>query len=471
MTNVDVYGRVRSGKVDVEHFDQKDVVVIDEGKQSHSFNLKQCWEQDVDNKFIFNTLLDACHGQERVYWLAFGYTGSGKTYTINAMISLLLNHYNEETAQVSCYQIYNDKLFDMLNKNKKLVHRKTESLVIQGLVTKEYNNDSVNKLFKTIKKARTSASTTMNQASSRSHLIMRVEIADRIFTLADLAGQEVGKTSMKNDVVTCREASQINLSLLALKECIRACTNNLKHVPFRRSLLTMALKPMFVTRTYSAVICTLYPKFLHQTIDTLKYGSLLQAPNRIEPKKNTEFQDYKNYLVENVDILEQEKKLLVKAQQDQILPKAAIKKLLNDKMQLLRNIQRRIDLGGAVSMKKTSRKPKARKKGKKSRRVSPKQESKSAKSNNKVVAQNLKAVPTRPTRPAPVRPPRPAAANVKSRSDKYFYPEIPEEVPTNAKSQSAAEQRYNELLGALEEQLVTPNVSPLLKKKKRKSKK
>jgi hypothetical protein len=42
------------------------------------------------------------------------------------------------------------------------------------------------------------------------------------------------------------EGAEINKSLLALKECIRALDNKSSHVPFRASKLTMVLRDSFL---------------------------------------------------------------------------------------------------------------------------------------------------------------------------------------------------------------------------------
>lgn len=54
----------------------------------------------------------------------------------------------------------------------------------------------------------------------------------------DLAGSERGADTVKANKKTQLDGAEINKSLLALKECIRALDLEKKHLPFRGSKLT-----------------------------------------------------------------------------------------------------------------------------------------------------------------------------------------------------------------------------------------
>eukprot|EP00804_Cyclotella_cryptica_P010858 CCRYP_008783-RB/>CCRYP_008783-RB protein AED:0.43 eAED:0.45 QI:0/0/0/1/0/0/2/0/109 len=78
--------------------------------------------------------------------------------------------------------------------------------------------------------------------------------------LVDLAGSERGNDTKSHNRQRLTESAEINTSLLALKECIRAIDGKSQHVPYRQSKLNLILKDCFVSRyAKTAMIAMLLP--------------------------------------------------------------------------------------------------------------------------------------------------------------------------------------------------------------------
>ena len=70
------------------------------------------------------------------------------------------------------------------------------------------------------------------------------------------------------------EGAEINKSLLALKECIRALYHEQDHTPFRGSKLTQVLKDSFTGNGRTVMVVTISPNMgnCEHTLNTLRYG-------------------------------------------------------------------------------------------------------------------------------------------------------------------------------------------------------
>jgi kinesin family member 2/24 len=131
-------------------------------------------------------------------------------------------------------------------------------VVVVGLREVVVNStDAVKGLIDEANRNRSVGSTAANSDSSRSHSIMQFALkrgssdpADgRLIgkiSFIDLAGSERGADTYDNDRQTRLEGAEINKSLLALKECIRALDGNALHVPFRACKLTAVLRDSFM---------------------------------------------------------------------------------------------------------------------------------------------------------------------------------------------------------------------------------
>ena len=94
-------------------------------------------------------------------------------------------------------------------------------------------------------------------------------------SLVDLAGSEKASETLSDDKETRREGAEINKSLLALKECIRAMDRGSSFTPFRGSKLTQILKDGFVGRRSSCVmIACVSPSSAccEHTLNTARYA-------------------------------------------------------------------------------------------------------------------------------------------------------------------------------------------------------
>ncbi|KAI8322624.1 kinesin-domain-containing protein [Martensiomyces pterosporus] len=236
---------------------------------------------------------------------AYGQTGSGKTYTMMDMhcglyiqaaediFGLLeLSENKHLQAFVTFYEIYLTNLFDLLNDRKKLFAREdaNQNVCIQGIreVLIQSPEDLMS-VFEYGNNCRSTGSTGANADSSRSHAILQIALKDMSkrkpvqlgkLSFIDLAGNERGSDrGDKADKQTMMEGSEINKSLLALKECIRALDLNKKHQPFRQSKLTQVLKDSFIGNSRACMVATISPNISNSdnTLNTLRYADRVKA--------------------------------------------------------------------------------------------------------------------------------------------------------------------------------------------------
>ena len=192
---------------------------------------------------------------------------------------------------VSFFEIYGGKLFDLLNERARLVCREDAQKAVNVVGLTERRCQRVEELLDVItygNTVRSTGSTGANIDSSRSHAILQMD-AKRVvkkpgqkgklklagrFSFIDLAGSERAADTSDNDRRTRMEGAEINKSLLALKECIRALDQGGKHLPFRGSQLTQVLKDSFVGNSRTIMIANISPNSgsCEHTLNTLRYA-------------------------------------------------------------------------------------------------------------------------------------------------------------------------------------------------------
>ena len=278
---------------------------------------------------------------------AYGQTGSGKTYTMvgdfnnktkSGIIPRAINYIFEQmnkitnnqegknqsgdkfSVYVSFIQLYLESIQDLLEpelKDIKIREDPEKGVYLEGVHRIKCTTPSQCKeLFHMGEKYRATASTKMNEHSSRSHaiLILRIErsikmmtktkvknvkqATDRIITtsdlyLVDLAGSErVKKTGATADRL--KEAKLINQSLLALGNVISALSDpKSTHISYRDSKLTRLLQNSLGGNSKTALIVTVSPSTYNtdETISSLFFAlRAMKVQNKPTINKSVDYQ-------------------------------------------------------------------------------------------------------------------------------------------------------------------------------------
>ena len=269
--------------------------------EEHQFIFDLAYDQDSTNEKIYletvRPMIQAAFNKVKVTCFAYGQTGSGKTFTMMGVknkipglylfagydIFSLLKNYNNLSIWVSFYEIYCGKLYDLLNEKKMLTAREDgkQNICIVGLTEKYVENlDEMMKFIENGLSNRVVGVTGANADSSRSHGIIQIVIKDEKqkpygkISFIDLAGSERATDTIDTNKQTKFDGAEINKSLLALKECIRALDQEKKHTPFRGSKLTLVLRDSFIGNCKTLMIGNISPSSSssEHTLNTLRYA-------------------------------------------------------------------------------------------------------------------------------------------------------------------------------------------------------
>ena len=256
----------------------------------------------------------------------FGQTASGKTYTLFgaggglAAHETSLSHSGEEakaeqgglyllaayeiyqraqaesdpdihvSISLSMYEIKGQRMYDLLNDHSELQALEDSDGVLQLVGLSQHPCESIHDFIDVSNAGRSARSTTAtgaNATSSRSHCAMLVRIYRNgnllgKLSLIDLAGSERGADNEDTDATTRREGRDINTSLLALKEVIRALQSG-KHAPFRQSRLTQVLEESLTGPNCRTVVVACVSGAEHDTqntVNTLRYAQELRPKDK-----------------------------------------------------------------------------------------------------------------------------------------------------------------------------------------------
>ncbi|KAJ6911987.1 kinesin-like protein KIN-13A [Populus alba x Populus x berolinensis] len=287
--------------------------------EKHEFCFDAVLDERVTNDEVYRVtvepIIPTIFQRTKATCFAYGQTGSGKTFTMQPLplraaedlVRLLrqpVYHNQRFKLWLSFFEIYGGKLFDLLSERKKLCMREDgrQQVCIVGLQEFEVSDVQIVKEYiERGNAARSTGSTGANEESSRSHAILQLavkkhsEVKDSRrnndvnesksgkvvgkISFIDLAGSERGADTTDNDRQTRIEGAEINKSLLALKECIRALDNDQIHIPFRGSKLTEVLRDSFVGNSRTVMISCISPNAgsCEHTLNTLRYADRVKS--------------------------------------------------------------------------------------------------------------------------------------------------------------------------------------------------
>ncbi|XP_024969560.1 kinesin-like protein KIN-13B [Cynara cardunculus var. scolymus] len=284
-------------------------VDLTEYVEKHEFVFDAVLNEEVSNDEVYyetvEPIVPIIFQRTKATCFAYGQTGSGKTFTMKPLplkasrdiLRLMHQTYRGQGFQLffSFFEIYGGKLYDLLNDRKKLCMREDgkQQVCIVGL--QEYRVSDVETIKELIDRGnstRSTGTTGANEESSRSHAILQLSVKRSVdgseskparvvgkLSFIDLAGSERGADTTDNDKQTRMEGAEINKSLLALKECIRALDNDQGHIPFRGSKLTEVLRDSFVGNSRTVMVSCISPNAgsCEHTLNTLRYADRVKS--------------------------------------------------------------------------------------------------------------------------------------------------------------------------------------------------
>eukprot|EP00949_MAST-11_sp_MAST-11-sp1_P000412 g412.t1 len=259
---------------------------------------------------------------------AYGQTGAGKTFTMEGLLepeaqrgvnTRALAWMFEDgdargramgmkyTFRMSMVEIYREDCFDLLGKNTTSSNEKIKlelrragngkGVYAEGMQAIEVTSlNDVELVLKQGRKARAVGAHDFNEQSSRSHLVVTVNIAADFpngksrsskIHMIDLAGSErISKTAATGERL--KEAQAINKSLSALGDVISALGNGGGHVPFRNSKLTYLLSDSLSGNSKVLMVCCVSPTkhCASETVCSLGFAQRCRQTELGRAKKN-----------------------------------------------------------------------------------------------------------------------------------------------------------------------------------------
>ncbi|EMT68620.1 P-loop containing nucleoside triphosphate hydrolase protein [Fusarium oxysporum II5] len=310
----------------------------DSGKPNTVVKIPNPKNEAEEFSFAFNGVYDRSTTQEELFTaevaphvrslfqgydvtiFAYGVTGTGKTHTMRGGMKLadrgviprmlsnvfrrgkkiMKDSRGETDVQVllSYYEIYNDKVFDLLEPPEKrtptglpLRAEANGKTIVVGLSERACEDlKDFEKLYIEANNNRVTAATKLNAHSSRSHAILRVKliqttsemVRESTASAIDLAGSEDNRRT-DNGKERLVESAAINKSLFVLSQCIDAIGRGDKRIPYRESKMTRILS-LGQNNGITVMILNLSPLRSYH-LDTLSSLNVSSRAKRIEVRE------------------------------------------------------------------------------------------------------------------------------------------------------------------------------------------
>ena len=247
--------------------------------------------------------------------LCYGFTGSGKTYTMFGTqqesgiaflaVENLIGAVTLTSMTLRVVEVYLDKVYDLISGDNTAVRVTGEGL--QGATHLEIN--TVLQFRRVLSKAvgyRQSGSTAANSTSSRSHCVAIVTVRCRNpdtqqesegeLYLVDLAGCERLDERSIGDTVTLRESQSINRSVFAINNVVMACSQGKSFVPYRNSKITRILRNAFGGNSLTQVIVCCDGSKPTDSTNSLRFGARCKLINN-DALANIEEEDPRDIMI------------------------------------------------------------------------------------------------------------------------------------------------------------------------------
>jgi len=307
--------------------DERGLKLYNGGEKPYGFSFDRAFPPTATQEDVFeevSQLVQSALDGYHVCLFSYGQTGSGKTHTMTggrganagiiprsvAKILESISIYRQQgwdyQVEASFSEIYNQRLNDLLdddaakdpNSKTLEIKRIDNRTVVPGLTRVPVTSSAaLEQLMARANNNRATATTDMNERSSRSHLIFTLYIRgvneekkmqiEGTLNLCDLAGSErLDRSGVQGDRL--RETQAINKSLSCLSDVFQALAKGASHVPFRNSKLTYLLQDCFAGDGKTMMVVNLSPTVAsaQESLCSLRFASTVSQVHMGTAKKH-----------------------------------------------------------------------------------------------------------------------------------------------------------------------------------------